>query len=197
MTDSPHIPNPETRVSELYLKILSRKPDPGGLKHYNFKPIFVDGMEQFARSFSEFVQIHANGNDHFVITTRLDNDDLVNKGFIGKIQELFQPNHGSVIDLRSGYQISIERETAEIREINDSFNQFVSLVEDIKGVRTVLSRMHREWVDKKTVIPFSGKRMWITLVHDKNLLNRMNRLSVPVPDAGSSRFRPNSEGASS
>ncbi|MGQ1787902.1 glycosyltransferase [Saccharicrinis sp. GN24d3] len=107
----------------------------------------------------------------YVITTRLDNDDILNSNFVNRIQEMAREKDGLVVDLTTGYQLNIKSAKSEIRAYSGKFNPFVSVVEKVPNIQTVLSKRHVEWKDAQSIIAYSDAPMWIELVHDKNKLN--------------------------
>lgn len=94
----------------------------------NFRAIFIDGMKALNTSLQKFITSNIE-EEQYIITSRLDNDDLIHRDFIDTIQMLSNPLEEKVIDLRSGYQVVIERENKEIRKAYNYFNPFISLVE--------------------------------------------------------------------
>ncbi len=136
---------------------------------------FIDGIKDLQVAFQSYIRSAAQHDNQFVITSRLDNDDLLHTDFIKHIKHLFQPIHQTVIDIRTGYQLCIEKEHAEIRFLMNRFNPFVSLIEEVSKAETVLSRMHREWEAVDNVIVVDYKRLWIELIHQSNKLNEVNR----------------------
>tara|TARA_R110002095_G_scaffold58372_1_gene50048 strand:- start:193 stop:1008 length:816 start_codon:yes stop_codon:yes gene_type:complete len=141
-------------------------------KNYsNFKPIFIDGNENLEKSFIDYINNDLSKNDKYVITTRLDNDDLIHKDFIKTIQSLYEPIDNMVIDLRKGYSITLGDPYSEIREFNSYYNPFISVVESIKEIKTVISKMHQDWKTSTHIIEYNKYHLWIELIHEENKLN--------------------------
>ncbi|MGE5943551.1 MAG: glycosyltransferase [Flavobacteriales bacterium] len=136
----------------------------------NFKPLFIDGIGSLHNSFKDFI-VNNLKNNEYVITTRLDNDDLIHKDFIKTIQSLYQPIDKTVIDLRKGYSITLKEKYSEIRVYVGRFNPFISLVEEAKKIETVFAKMHLDWGDSKNVIIENNLKLWVELVHEENKLN--------------------------
>ena len=163
------------------------------LAYDNFVPVYIDGFEALLDAFQGFVAAHLDHGERYVITSRLDNDDLIHREFIDTVQRL---SHGAdngadgvrVIDLRKGYQLSIETEHMELRKGSNPFGPFISVVEDAANFRTVLSRMHRDWRDARDVVVFDAKRLWIELVHEKNKLNGVRRSFVMIAGVDAQDF---------
>lgn len=136
---------------------------------------YIDGIEALQPAFQSSVRSTVDADTKFVITSRLDNDDLLHRDFIKEIKRLFQPVHQTVIDIRCGYQLCIENKQAELRYLTNRFNPFISLIEDVSKSETVLSRMHRAWEEAEHIIVVDDQRLWIELVHQSNKLNEVNR----------------------
>lgn len=144
----------------------------------NFKPIFIDGMGYLKDSFIDFISHNISKDEEdYIITTRLDNDDIVHKDFVNTIQSLFQPIDLTVIDLKKGYQVSIDIEKPEVRLYTHPFNAFISIIESSKSFNTVFSRAHYGWKNENYIVSFVDKRLWIELSHHDNYVNhRMTSL---------------------
>ena len=135
----------------------------------NFKVIYADGFDQLLPSLKFHIKSHIEKHDDFIITTRLDNDDIIHKDFIKTIQKLYKPIDNLVIDLRKGYQMIIEGKI-EIREFYDPYNPFISLVESTKKHITVLSKEHSNFNRNVTAIN-KKEYLWIQMVHSQNQAN--------------------------
>lgn len=137
----------------------------------NFRPIFINGIEELNDMIVSCIKDSIEGNDKFIITTRLDNDDLIHKDFIKTIQSLYEPIDNTVIDLRRGYSITLGKRYSEIREYNFSFNPFISFIECSKDIQTVFSRQHKQWKNNENIIVENELFLWVELVHKRNMLN--------------------------
>lgn len=136
----------------------------------NFYPVFIEDIDSLNHSFKSFINNSlAEGED--VITTRLDNDDLIHKDFIKTIQILYEQKGKGVIDFKNGYQVSIENLVPQVRLYTHDFNAFVSVIENEKKFETVYSKMHYGWRDSEDVISYKKERLWIELVHSQNKVN--------------------------
>lgn len=138
----------------------------------NFHIFFIDGIGELKPHLINF--INSKDSADYVITSRLDTDDLLHADYIKVVQRLFNPSHTTVIDVRSGYKINIEEGDCEIRNYTQSFNPFISLIEKTGSVETVFNQMHHEWYKAKRVIPYYDQQLWIELVHTKNWMNSAN-----------------------
>jgi hypothetical protein len=101
----------------------------------------IDGDQAFKTAIIESVRVNISEQADFVITSRIDNDDMIHKDFINTIQTLFQPVAGHVIDLRTGYQLIIEKRKHEILMFTDPFNPFISLIENPYNLKSAFQRI--------------------------------------------------------
>lgn len=137
----------------------------------NAVPLFIDGMDNLNIAFKSYINENISNSDSHIITTRIDNDDIIHEDFVNIIQSLFQPSDLSVIDLRNGYQVSIDVAKPEIRLYNHPFNAFISVIENTKSFETVFARMHYDWKTEKNIISYKKKRLWMELSHEENFVN--------------------------
>lgn len=159
----------------------------------NIIPLFIDGMINLNVSFKNFIQENITHNDSYIITTRIDNDDVVHKDFVDIIQSLYQASDCAVIDLRKGYQVSIDFAKPEVRVYTHPFNAFISVIENVKSFDTVYSRMHYDWEIEKNIILYKRKALWMELSHQENFVNHRqiglkkayhyDRRKFPLPTA--------------
>lgn len=143
-------------------------------QYRNIRLFFIEGIKQLPITLKAFIEEITGTGNKYIITTRLDNDDLLHRNFIKEIQARFIPIHRAVIDLRCGYQLCIKHKYAEFRYLKNEFNPFVSVIEEADKVETVMSRMHRDWVKADHVVIVSDRPLWIELVHHSNKLNDVN-----------------------
>ncbi len=133
--------------------------------------IFINGIEDLENSFKSSIEKTLRTDCKWIITSRLDNDDILHNQFIQKIQDCFIPKHITVVDLREGFQLNIQTKKAEIRKANNPFNPFVSLIENSTDYKTVLSKLHSEWAYAESIVIGESMVLWIELIHKKNKLN--------------------------
>ena len=143
--------------------------------HKNFQTLYINGIVELADSFKTYIISQLEHDDQFILTTRLDNDDIIHRDFIQTIQNLSKKNGESLIDLRKGYQVNIVKKNAEIRKYNYAFNPFISVLENRNHFETIISRMHSEWENHEHIAIYNQKALWIELVHQKNKVNAVKR----------------------
>lgn len=107
----------------------------------------------------------------FIITTRLDNDDIISCDFVNSIQSTFVPQR-CIVNLSKGLQgVLINGKLGQLRSYEQEFNPFISLIEPSIQAHTVMSRKHRAWHAEEKVINLVQKPQWIEIVHNNNRLN--------------------------
>lgn len=147
----------------------------------NFRPIYINGIKALQTSFKDYIELNLQESDEYIITTRLDNDDLIHRDFTSTIQRSFKQTNELVIDLVSGYQVTMNSGKEQIGLYQSVCNPFVSLVEQKENFGTVLSRMHSKWRFSDSILSLKKQRLWIQLIHDDNksndTLSRLLRIS--------------------
>ena len=137
-----------------------------------FHPIFVQDFEEMHRKALEIIPSFFQNNTQFLISTDLDNDDLLHRDFIETVQEKFEPQNDFVIDLKRGLQMT---KTAENKVFINVFymvaNPFVSLVEDINSFGTVMKEEHLKYRNYKNYSSFDSEPRFIQYIHTNNLVN--------------------------
>ncbi len=110
-----------------------------------------------------------------VVTSRLDNDDILHKGYISTVRDCASTADAStttVIDLSLGYQLVLNGSSASLLELRDACNAFVSIVEPTANCKTVWSRKHTQWLDSSRIVVDDAGRYWIQVIHETNIANR-------------------------
>lgn len=143
--------------------------------HPNFIVLFISGMKEMGNSFSNLVKSTLSPTISFIITSRLDNDDMIHRDFIKTIQHiaLNRPTtwERTIVDLRSGLQLNLERIPSEIRKVSSSFNPFISVVAPLEDNESAITRMHSEWSKEKNILVYEDQPLWVEIVHNKNKIN--------------------------
>lgn len=139
------------------------------LKYPNFCPIYVDGIRSFLPSLRR--ELMERTNTDYLITSRIDNDDLIHRDFIKRVKEEAKPSGQLVIDMQRGYQLINKSKIFEVRNYIHYFNPFISLIESSSGARSVMDRNHRDWSTAEQVVAVTDKPYWIEHVHERNKLN--------------------------
>jgi Putative rhamnosyl transferase len=140
-------------------------------EYINIRIFYINGAEALNSSLVSFIKAQVDSDDKYIITTRLDNDDMIHQDFIAVIQSLFVPADKCVIDMQNGYQLCIESDFAELRNYKNRFNPFISVIENLSGFETVFSKPHFEWSQVSNTIEYKDSNLWCEIIHDTNKLN--------------------------
>ncbi|GHE68605.1 MAG: glycosyltransferase [Bacteroidota bacterium] len=135
----------------------------------NFQPLFISSLQQLIPTTKQVIA--KSSSTSFIITSRVDNDDLLHRDYIKVVKFLAKEEDGLVIDLRKGYQLINNQEKNEIRLYRYKFNPFISLVEHRSCFKSVMQVNHSDWKRSKSIVVEKHKRLWIEHVHSKNKLN--------------------------
>ena len=148
----------------------------------NIRLFYIDGMKEMAQTFQEFLKTDITPGTETIISTRLDNDDMIHRDFVQIVQDIVKRHHSSnqrlVIDLPTGWQLNLEHTLYEVRKIRSSFNPFISVAAPVGDNESVLTRTHQQWSAEKNVISFDQQRLWVEIVHSKNKVNAV-RTEIP------------------
>lgn len=127
-------------------------------------------------SFRHAVAAALAPGDEAVLTTRLDNDDALHRDALARLRAaaLAGPPELVFFDLPSGYQF--DTAGGELRRLRLPSNHFLSLLEPCDGsaIRTVRRIEHRRAGDVAPLRPVTDEPMWLEVVHDRNLANRLS-----------------------
>ncbi|WPO83071.1 glycosyltransferase [Chryseobacterium sp. JJR-5R] len=137
-----------------------------------FKPYFVNDHDEKNARLPEII-LEYTGNSDFLITTDVDNDDILHMEYVETIQRLYQPVDNLVIDLRRGLQLThTSGNKAFITEYYSVANPFVSLVESVQDFKTVTHHFHHQYRNFKDIAVFDEKPLYIQFIHQNNLANK-------------------------
>ncbi len=142
------------------------------------KIIYADGYNDFLKRNCSDILSFCSGEEDHVITSRLDNDDIIHKDFVKKIQENYSGQEFTAVNF-----VKILMFNPEIKNklhIDYIFsNHFISLIEKITpgGIQGCYSRADRQWGGIK-VIQVNDKPYCLEIITDKNLLNSFRGFPV-------------------
>jgi hypothetical protein len=131
-----------------------------------------------------------------VLTTRLDNDDALQRGAMAALRRAATSRGPEFLNLPRGYSVSLQ--TGEVRLFEELSNPFLSLVEPaVDELLTVTCTSHRRAAEVAPVRQVRRRRpSWLRVVHERNLENVAE--GRPVANAALERdfnVRPRSEWA--
>ncbi|MGG7036575.1 MAG: glycosyltransferase [Flavobacterium sp.] len=139
--------------------------------HANIKVFFIDGMPAFYPEIRKYIE--QNNPKPFLITSRIDNDDCIHKGFIHEIQSQFRQQEYQAIDVIKGYTLQV-KPTYILGKKEHIFNPFISLIEKNDNPKTVWFSDHNMWKKETRITQISNKRLWLSVIHEKNKVNEFD-----------------------
>lgn len=166
------------------------------LERYQFIKIhYLNGMEDFDRSYMHEVKKSLRPTDHWVITTRLDNDDMLHRDAMKVIQQNFVPRNDFMISLASGYVLDTNQKI--LAHYYYPMSPFITLIESASdSPRGIFLKPHTQWNNLRLFVlkeiyleifkptlrlsRFILKQpMWVQTFHKKNISNSFYR-GLPV-----------------
>ncbi len=148
-----------------------------------FVPIYVDAGVDAKSVVVDYIK--ANCREEFVITTRIDNDDVMHRDYLGRIQEVFEPRENIFLCFRSGAQY-IEQGCV-MRRFNYIKNHYFSRIEWMGSVDTALCN-HTKIHKIGELVIYDDEYMWVEIVHSGNLCNREKRLMQTTIENTAEKF---------
>jgi hypothetical protein len=138
----------------------------------HFKPFYIDGMDAFHSSIKDYI-IEDSKDSDYIITSRIDNDDCIHRDYIDTIQSQFQSQDFMAIDILKGYSLQISPEIM-LGKKEHIFNPFISLIEKNDNPKTVWFSDHNMWKKESRRIEIANKRLWMSIIHEKNKVNEFD-----------------------
>lgn len=140
--------------------------------HQNVKVFFVDAMPSFMPEVLKYIGQNTT-EVPFLITTRIDNDDSIHVDFINEVQKQFSQQEYRAIDFIKGYSLQIEP-CYILGKKEHLYNPFISLIEKNENPRTAFYQEHRNWKRDKKVTQIAEKRLWLSIIHQRNKVNKFD-----------------------
>lgn len=140
--------------------------------HSNISVFFIDGMPSFKGEIQEYILNNTKNYSH-IITSRIDNDDCIHKDFINEIQLKFNNQDYQAIDIIQGYSLQIEPNFI-LGKKEHIFNPFISLIEKNDDPKTVWENDHNMWKKETRITQITDKRLWMSIIHQKNKVNEFD-----------------------
>lgn len=135
------------------------------------KIIYTDGQEGLIRGYRQDILSLCPPETKFVISTRFDNDDIVHKDFIKKIQDSFSFQDFEAVNFLKILMITPDRKNKI--HIDYSFsNHFISLIERIttEGIKGCFYYADRGWGGVAST-QITDHPYCMEIISDKNLVN--------------------------
>lgn len=140
----------------------------------NFRPLFINGNKSVEIELLKFIA-EQDILDKYILTTRIDNDDVIHYDFVSTVQALATQKHNLIIDIRKGYQLALQNNVEEFRLCDQEFNPFLSIVQKADFYESIYKRQHTDWHKEVNFLIFNKKPLWIQIVHGRNKINNVNR----------------------
>lgn len=138
----------------------------------NVKLFYIDGMPAFYPEINKLITVEAV-NKPYLITSRIDNDDCISKNFIDEVQKQFASQDYMAIDIIKGYSLQI-KPVIMVGKKEHIFNPFISLIEKNENPKTVWANDHNHWKKETRVTQITDKRLWMSIIHEKNKVNEFD-----------------------
>ncbi len=129
-----------------------------------FEPVYVPDYDALRPAIRE------RADREFLITTRLDNDDALQRNALATVQSCFEEQPAEIINLTRGYFLHEDR----IYVADDPANPFLSLIEQRGGepFRTAWFGAHQEGAAFAPTRQVNGAARWLRVVHERNFGSR-------------------------
>jgi hypothetical protein len=138
----------------------------------HFQGFFVDGMEAFRPAVQDLIEKDSQETP-YIITSRIDNDDCIHRDFIKTIQKQFNFQDFMAVDILKGYTLQISP-SIMLGKKEHIYNPFISLIEKNNSPKTVWFSDHNMWKKESRRIEVSHKRLWMSIIHEKNKVNEFD-----------------------
>ncbi|MBS1553582.1 MAG: hypothetical protein JSU09_01535 [Bacteroidetes bacterium] len=157
----------------------------------HIKVCYSRGVEGFAKEHMTEVKAFLKPSDKWIVTTRLDNDDMLHQDAIKIIQQNLIEKSNFMISLASGYVL--DTNTRKMAHYFYPMSPFITLIESVsENPNGVFAKLHTQWsvlrlfVFKEIYLEFitPSKRqsrfilkepLWIQAYHKKNVSNSFYR----------------------
>jgi hypothetical protein len=140
--------------------------------HPNIEVFYIDGMPSFYPAIQKYIEKRSD-KIPYLITSRIDNDDVIHRDFIATVQKAFKSQSYMLVDIIKGYSLQI-KPTVMLGKKEHIFNPFLSLIEKNVNPQTVWFNDHNIWKKERRIHQIRNKRLWIAIIHEKNKVNNFN-----------------------
>jgi len=143
------------------------------VNNHNFiEVLYIDGMPNFNKRILEYIEKNIK-EIPYLITSRIDNDDCISNRFIEEVQKNFNKQDFMAFDYIQGYTLQIEPQII-LGKKEHIFNPFISLIEKNENPKTVWHYVHNQWKKEPRVTQITDKRIWMSIIHEKNKVNEFD-----------------------
>lgn len=158
----------DTTTSDNFKKLITEITQ----NYTNIKVFYIDGMPNFKNEIQEYISENTK-NASYLITSRIDNDDCIHKNFIEEVQKKFRNQDYQAIDIIQGYSLQVEPNYI-LGKKEHIFNPFISLIEKNENPKTVWENDHNMWKKETRITQITDKRLWMSIIHQKNKVNEFD-----------------------
>jgi hypothetical protein len=146
----------------------------------NITFLFVEPERSHREVISRYITEHVATN--YVITTRMDNDDVIGTKFIDSIQVSCQSMlagidaDGVILNAPNGFQLETTFPYRRSRINGYEYSPFISLLSlksKAEGGWHIHKYKHPEWKNHLEAVDISDKPLWMQIIHSKNRANRI------------------------
>lgn len=128
--------------------------------------------EGTSASIKRHIKKHADDGTQTLITTRLDNDDALNRHFIKSIQDI-QPRLSQSERAIINFDDGITFFKGKTYKHTDTSNAFTSLIEPLSdNSDTIWKKQHTELHTLAELKNIKQPAMWLQVIHGRNVSNR-------------------------
>ncbi|SFJ15819.1 glycosyltransferase [Planctomicrobium piriforme] len=126
--------------------------------------------------------LRRNARTGFLITTRLDNDDVLHPEHLATVQAAFRRQHFGFHEFPCGLQL--DETTFSAFHIEVSSGPFLTLMERVgETAKTVYCHGHHLVKEIEGLTPLPLDPAWVQVVHSANLVNRISSSAKPVANS--------------
>lgn len=135
-------------------------------------PRYVNNYNQFLNNYCNDILDYTGDEFKNVITTRLDNDDIVHEDFILRIQESFKRQKYMPVNFLKILMLNPVIKS-KIHIDYQFSNHFISLIEEVteEGIKGCYHKGDIHWQNELEVIQITDKPYCIEIITDSNLSN--------------------------
>lgn len=156
----------------LFKKVIENLED----KYPYFKAKYEKSYDSFESNMPTeiFEDLNKTKTD-WLITTRLDNDDMLAKNTIRIIQEKCNFQKNMLLEIPCGYTLELGIRS-KLRKVSFKLNPFISYVEKVekeKVVKSVYFYQHTDWRNVETM-DVTDSPQWTQIIHNRNVINGIN-----------------------
>ena len=141
--------------------------------------ILADDYDSFLKSYCNDVLDMSDRDCKYIITTRLDNDDIIHKDFVSAIQNKFRKQNFIAVNFLKILMLNPEK-TNKLHIDYIFSNHFISVIEARRssGIAGCYSRGDRYWNIRNEIIQITDRPYCIEIISGRNLLNRFRGFPV-------------------